>query len=365
MGRIIASVIVALWLIYMGIMYTSDAILLLAFGILVFLVLSFADLIIRFFAINCKIEVPISTADVGDSVTVKVKVKNGSVLAISKMRYQLVTKNLMLSDSCKHKVYGETIIPGSNQLTFTMVPEEPGNYEVELRTIYIYNMTGTYYVKKRIKKSAYFQVNPAITGTNVTLMEHTKNFYGESDTYNDLKAGSDPSETFQIREFMAGDKLQRIHWKLSAKMDDLMVKENGDPKSAPVVIFLNYEVPKQKKVDHCEAFLGLAYSISFSLLDSGCYHFVSWYSGTRKDIVRVRICDEESFFFMMSAFLSDSYEKSPEPLQQLYKEKYRGERYLFELYLDSQLKLMKNKQEIRVFTDAKWEEELEGLEIIL
>lgn len=365
MGRVIATLIVALWLIYIGIMYTSDAILLLAFGILVFLVLSLADLFIRFFAINCKVEVPISIADVGDSVTVKVKVKNGSVLAISKMRYQLITKNLMLSDSCKHKVYGETIIPGNNQLSFTMVPEEPGNYEVELHNVYIYNMTGTFFVKKRIKKSAFFQVNPVITGTNITLLEHTKNFYGESDTYSDLKAGSDPSETFQIREFMAGDKLQRIHWKLSAKMDDLVVKENGDPKSAPVVIFLDYEVPKKKKEDHVEAFLGLAYSLSFSILDTGCFHYVSWYSGTRKDIVRVRICDEESFFFMMSAYLSDSYEKGPEALQQLYKEKYRGERYLFELYLDSHLRLKKNKQEIRAFTDEKWEEELEGLEIIL
>ena len=37
--------------------------------------------------------------------------------------------------------------------------------------------------------------------------------------------GYDPSELFDVREFQNGDRLQSVHWKLSARTDELMVKE--------------------------------------------------------------------------------------------------------------------------------------------
>ena len=37
----------------------------------------------------------------------------------------------------------------------------------------------------------------------------------ESDSYSTIKGGDDPSEVFAIREYREGDRLQRIHWKLS------------------------------------------------------------------------------------------------------------------------------------------------------
>ena len=38
------------------------------------------------------------------------------------------------------------------------------------------------------------------------------------------KKGYDFSEVTGIREYIPGDKLQNIHWKLSAKKDILMVR---------------------------------------------------------------------------------------------------------------------------------------------
>lgn len=367
MGRLITSLIVALWFMYIGIMYLSEPVIILAFGILIFLLLSIVDLVFRFWAVSAQIVIPISTVDTGENVTIRVRVNNRSVLPVSKMRYEIATRNLLLPGSTRQKMYGELLSPGKNSLSFSAVPLEPGNYEVELKAVYIYNMTGTFFVKKRIKKSAFLQVNPKLTSAGVSLTEVVKNFYGESDIYNDLRPGIDPGETFRIREFKDGDKLQRIHWKLSVKMDEMMVKENSDPKSAPVVIFLNYEVPSSKKINTVEAFLGVGFGLSFSLMDAGCVHFVSWYSGTRKDVVRVRVYDEESFYFMMAAFLSDSYERPQEQLADLYGDRFRGERYVYGFELNAGLQLTKNKMEICRFTnsDSKWKEEFEKLEIII
>ena len=51
----------------------------------------------------------------------------------------------------------------------------------------------------------------------------------DSDRFSTYKKGDDPSEIFDIREYADGDKIQRIHWKLSSKTGDLMVKEGSLP----------------------------------------------------------------------------------------------------------------------------------------
>ena len=76
-------------------------------------------------------------------------------------------------------------------------------------------------------------------------IEHTRNFFGEAEIYDDFHPGDDPSEIFGVREFRAGDKMQSIHWKLSAKSDDLLVRENSQPKACPLVFLL--EPPNSKK----------------------------------------------------------------------------------------------------------------------
>ena len=365
MGRIVTTVLVAVWLLYIGIMYSSSPILTLAIGILLFLVFSIVDLIIRYFCVQPYVQVPINVVEVGAEVAVYIRVKNKSVFAIAKSRYEVETRNKFLSDSCVHKMYGDILLPGKNEMAFDMVVEEPGNYEVELKNLYLYNMTGTYCIKKRVRRSAHFQANPRFTEIGVSITEATRNFYGEGDTYKDLRPGCDPSETFRIREFRNGDKIQKIHWKLSVKQDDLVIKEDSEPASAPVILFLNYTVPQKKKENHVEAYLGVLGSLSFSLLDKKCYHYVSWYSAVYKDIVRVRIFDEAGFFFMLASYLSDAYVTSPGRLQDLYREKYRGEHYLYELEWNEKLELIKNGKVMKKFTNEFWQKDAEALEIIL
>lgn len=49
------------------------------------------------------------------------------------------------------------------------------------------------------------------------------------DIYDGKKSGTDVSEVFGLREYREGDTLQSIHWKLSGKMHQLIVREFGRP----------------------------------------------------------------------------------------------------------------------------------------
>ncbi|MBQ5338965.1 MAG: DUF58 domain-containing protein [Oscillospiraceae bacterium] len=54
----------------------------------------------------------------------------------------------------------------------------------------------------------------------------------DSAEYSKTKAGDDPSEIFDLHTYREGDLVSRIHWKLSSKLDTLMVKEYSLPLSA-------------------------------------------------------------------------------------------------------------------------------------
>lgn len=55
----------------------------------------------------------------------------------------------------------------------------------------------------------------------------------EAPAYSARRAGTDPSETFQIREYVPGDPIRQIHWKLSQKTGRLLIRELGLPVGPP------------------------------------------------------------------------------------------------------------------------------------
>ncbi len=50
------------------------------------------------------------------------------------------------------------------------------------------------------------------------------------------RRGSDPSEIFDVREYVPGDDIRTIHWKLSSKTDTLIVRQASDPSHYDVAL---------------------------------------------------------------------------------------------------------------------------------
>lgn len=63
------------------------------------------------------------------------------------------------------------------------------------------------------------------------VVEPAKNTIGlpEHEGLLQNRKGNDPREVFDIREYLPGDDVRSIHWKLSGKLDDLIVREASDP----------------------------------------------------------------------------------------------------------------------------------------
>ena len=101
----------------------------------------------------------------------------------------------------------------------------------------------------------------------------------------------------------------------------------------------------------------MAGSISYSLMDADCPHYMAWYDEKNRDVARVRVDDEESFYIFLTQYLLSGQETPPsQELVAMYQEKYRSEHYLHSLRLTQGLEIYKNEELISQPEDGGWDQ---------
>ena len=90
-------------------------------------------------------------------------------------------------------------------------------------------------LKRKADTCAYTVVMPERQKGELSLFTR-EGFDMESFRYSGSRPGDDPGETYDIREYRSGDSIRQIHWKLSGKLDDIMIREKSFPVDDTVLI---------------------------------------------------------------------------------------------------------------------------------
>ncbi|MEG2203905.1 MAG: DUF58 domain-containing protein [Oscillospiraceae bacterium] len=100
----------------------------------------------------------------------------------------------------------------------------------------------------------------------------------ETEEYDPTRRGSDVSEVYQIREYTQGDSLRQIHWKLTQKFRQLMVREPGQPMKRSLLLLLDLRGEKGRvpEPDRIDAAAEVLVSLSQALVEEGIAHTVAW-----------------------------------------------------------------------------------------
>ena len=363
MVSFIAGIAVTLVTFYIALIYGSAAIGLFAFAEALLLVLAFFYLLFLRGQMDAAIRIPIGVTERGKKVSVQIVTTNRSHIPCMRVRCQLLLGNSFLRKGRRLWQPLAPVYAGENCCQASLGLPFAGNYSVGIRKMRIYDLTGLFYINKRLRSSAQVQVLPETACVCLRITERTRNYFGDSDVYDDFRPGNDRSEIFDVREFRDGDRIQSIHWKLTAKSDELIVREDASPLACPVVLLLESGLKKDLKT--AEIFLSAASSLVFSLMDAHCPHYVSWYSGSRRDMVRVRVDDEEGYYIFLSSYLADSFGTPAMEPEKLYQEKYRWDRPLHSLVLKSDLTVWQNGKEAGAVDRKDWKKSMAELELIL
>lgn len=185
-----------------------------------------------------------------------------------------------------------------NPLTFPIILTKSGLYEASLSQLQGYDYLHLFHFKKDLDLHAQIRVFP----NTQPIEERHEALYSEGfDEFEEsTKSGNVSSNVTDIREYQPGDRLQKIHWKLSTKIDKLMVKENESTSTNEFFLLMELFQPKEEDCGENEELrnaldhsLDEAWALSLELIQAGEIFTFAIYSLTLEDFIMTTIRSKE------------------------------------------------------------------------
>lgn len=201
------------------------------------------------------------------------------------------------------QVFSVPIHAGKGEtLTLPIAAGYPGLVRVSVSRVYVKDLMGFFRLKKAVNQAAELSILPR--EVNDIAYEKTALEQGMLESEESSKRGNDFSDVQEVREYIPGDKLMSIHWKLSAKRDILMVKDRVSMSDHQLVIvpelFLDQPV-------NLAAILTMTYSVISELIQEQTTVRLMYWSMNRYEYEDVRIDYKEE---LDAAFARMYYEKA-------------------------------------------------------
>lgn len=197
-------------------------------------------------------------------------VKHG-IFPYKKIEFTLKYKNEYDDDFTTEK-YKIDLKEGSNiRERIRLSDLKCGIYEVHIEHMVIYDMFGFASIgvrKKNYTQNLEFVVMPA---TYDVKIEPDKLQYMTEEEATEYFTDSDEMSDYKIREFMNGDKLNKIHWKLTSKKDEIMVI--SDEAASEPFVYITFDL-KNREMIH--AMYEDCYSQCEKLVYMGLVFYVAW-----------------------------------------------------------------------------------------
>ena len=160
----------------------------------------------------------------GEELPVTVTVANSGLLSCLRVQADVQCRNLLTGEV----THAAACLPAAGhakaQTVCTLRPRHCGKLELTLTALRVYDMFGLVGAKKPVGLTAPSLVLPDVRPVELTVSERRSPDMDSSE-YSMYHPGNDPSETFALREYLPGDRIKNIHWKLSEK--------DGSPAGAP------------------------------------------------------------------------------------------------------------------------------------
>ncbi|MBR1693117.1 MAG: DUF58 domain-containing protein [Lachnospiraceae bacterium] len=196
----------------------------------------------------------------------------------------------------------------SNEHRFPVTYSKIGCYQIEALQYLSYDYLHLFCFKEEC--SCHTEVVILPENTQEILLENS--FYSEGfDEFDEVSGkGFVQNDISDIREYIPGDRLQKVHWKLSSKLDKLMVREAAAGAMHCFIVLAELykavQTEEDAHSDTIDASLENAYAVCHELQRQGEPTFFTVYSIVKEDFLLFRIQTKED---ITRAFTQIFYER--------------------------------------------------------
>ena len=192
---------------------------------------------------------------VGSDIGIGIIVKNRSILTSLNCKCFLNIRNLFYGEEISQIFTIPLVAASDNKNPLYCKVSNCGIVETRLEKCEIYDLMG--FVKAIVPLEQAVSVCVLPVYENLDDIQKLGVLSGFTDNEDDSQKGNEYSDTSNIREYIPGDRIKDIHWKLSAKRDILLVRDHIKSCENQLVLWIDFS-PRKK---FCEQILTLTYSI--------------------------------------------------------------------------------------------------------
>lgn len=288
-------------------------------------------------------------AEQKEEIPVYVEVYNKSFLP-GAIKVVFVSRYLA-EQSVRKKVY-KVYVPGktTKKINCSMLAEQCGRLQVEVEKIKVFDCWGFCSFTAKENEKQTITVMPRPYPVNLVVSNRTKWFPIDGESYAQDRSGDDNAEIYEVREYRAGDRMQKVHWKLSAKNEELFIKEFSYPLGAAVVVLLEGAGNEGTK------FFEAVVSVSMALIEKECAHYIVWRKKKEEKTERMLIRNEEDFNAFLMELLFWEKDSLESDMEERYRYEYRNAPYSTLLKISTSLMLQIN-------SDVSMDMQEQGMEV--
>ena len=189
-------------------------------------------LAMRSFSLTCTMR---ETCLIGQDVPLRMKLKRKSRLPLGAVAVPVDMENILYQEKQAQTVVLQPSEKRSMEFSCLLRMEDCGTVRTTVSEARCFDLLGLFCWKKKVHVLLETMVYPAQLQLQVQLARRPETTI-TGELYDQNRKGQDVSEVAVLREYQAGDSLGSIHWKLSAKLDSLIVREFGYPSNYSVLV---------------------------------------------------------------------------------------------------------------------------------
>lgn len=272
------------------VLYIGDFSLILLIIISALPVYMFVTLLITKFSLSSKLVAYGKNFTKNEPFDVKLTVKNRSIFSCAKAEAVIKYTNLFGYEENEIEIHFPIHARNTQNVIFQLKSKFSGEIKIQTEYITIYDPLKIFKfrVSKKISTGVIVMPSPHEISGVITYGECQND---EGNMYSQFKPGDDPSEVYDLREYVGGDKINRIHWKLSTKKDEFIVKELSLPIDVSATFFLdlNFKEKSEYTLPVFDTLLESLMSLSDFMLENEKPHIIICYNEELNEFENVKI----------------------------------------------------------------------------
>ncbi len=277
------------------IMYLGDFALVLLIAVIAIPVFMFISLFITKRNISVELTVNSSSVQKNQSFPVQIKVDNKSIFPVGKAEANIEYFNLFNCDPVNFILHMPIQARNEQNAIFQLNSKFCGILKVRCAGVTIYDPLKLF--KFTVGKNIGINISVMPEGHEISgQVVYSDKVNDESNIFSEYKPGDDPSQVFDLRNYNPGDKLNRIHWKLSSKKDEFIVKDYSLPIDVPCLIFIDLKSDNEAayKLPVLDTIIESLLSLSQFLIENEKNHTVVFYNFREHDFTELTVTDSDS-----------------------------------------------------------------------